>query len=627
MSNVQWDTSHCSLFILHCSFVMVIRTTLSRIFISFFVLVVCIGTVRGQQDNSKRSPERVFTDTHIDNLTSVNSSADDVAPVVSADENTLYFTSYKSGKGLLYRSSRTSSGWGAPELFVELPHKENISALSISSDGKTAVMQCCNRKDGMDKTCDIYQADISGNQLTNIHSLGAGVNSQWWDGQPSISEDGQLLFFSSDRKHGAGGIDIYMCSRDGGGNWGAPVLQSFCTSSDELSPYIASDNQTLYFASNTSGGQGGYDIYVTYRTGDNNWSSPKNLGPSVNSSANELTFSIPPHEDALYISSDRKGGAGGMDIYRIAPNPVKPKPKTIAFRGQALDAETGQALRSEPATTIEIAGSGDRLQNTGSSRSYSAMAPIGQMIRVRAGADGYQNRSVEAQAPPAFNEEGFSQDIKLIPAKAKVYGHVTNVFTKAALTGTVMLEELDANGNSIGNVKADVSPSANSSAFEFDAKLFVKYRVSADAGKDYEHYLSDFTIPLRREALIRFEKEIRMTPSNIDAVMMFFDLAKYDLKPDQLEKLPRFIQQVKENPYVKLEVLGHTDDQGSEKLNDVLSEQRAKAVQDYLMSQGVPHDQLTIVKGFGKSAPLVVGTSDDARAKNRRVEIRIVGKQ
>lgn len=606
---------------------MVIRTTLSCIFTSFLVLVICFGAAHAQQDNSIRATERGFADTHIDNLTTLNSGADDVAPVVSSDENTLYFTSYKSGKALLYRSSRTSAGWGAPELFVELPSKENISALSIASDGKTAVMQCCNRRDGMDKTCDIYQADISGNQLTNIRPLGGGVNSIWWDGQPSISDDGQMLFYSSDRKHGAGGIDIYICSKNPGGDWGAPTLMSFCTSADELSPYIASDNQTLYFASNASGGEGGYDVYVTNRTGDNSWSQPKNLGPAVNSSANELSFSVPPHEDALYISSNRKGGAGDMDIYRIAPNPAKPKPKTIAFRGQALDAETGQALRSEPQTTIEVAASGEKLSNTGSNRSYAAMAPIGQMVRVRAGADGYQDASVEAQAPIAYNEEGFSQDIKLTPAKAKIYGHVTNVFTKVALTASVTLEELDANGKTVGSAKADVNPSSNGSAFEFDAKVFVKYRINADAGKDYNQYTSDFEIPLKREALIRFDKEIRMTPSAIDAVMVFFDLAKYDLKPDQLAKLPRFIQQVKENPYVKLEVLGHTDDQGSEKLNDVLSEQRAKAMQDYLMAQGVPHDQLSIVKGFGKSAPLVVGTSDDARAKNRRVEIRIVGKQ
>ncbi len=606
---------------------MAIRSTLSRILSSCLVLVCCIGT-SSAQDQSKRAHERGFADTHADNLQNLNSKADDATPVMSADENTLYFTSYRSGKACLYRSARKSpTEWGDPELFVELPSKENISALSVASDGKTAILQCCNRKDGIDKTCDIYQAEISGNELTNIHPLGKTVNSEWWDGQPSLSQDGQLLFFASDRKKGAGGIDIYMCSKNSGGEWSTPTLLSFCTSGDELSPQIASDNQTLYFASDASGGQGGFDIYTTYRTGDNSWSVPKNLGPSVNSEANELFFSIPPHEDALYLSSDRKGGAGGMDMYRISPNPEKPRPKTIAFRGQVLDAETGQPVRSEPDVTIEVSGSGERLGNTGSNRNFATMAPIGKMIRVNAGADGYQNGTIEIQAPVAFSEEGFSEDIKLIPAKAKIFGHVSNVLSKKMIAATVTLEELDANGNASNSQKVDVNPNSNGSAFEFDAKVFVKYRISADAGADYQPYKSEFQIPLKREALIRYEKEIRMDPSAIDAVMVFFDLAKYDLKPNQLDKLPRFIQQVKDNPYVKLEVFGYTDDQGTEKLNDILSEQRAKAVQDYLMLQGVPRDQLSIVKGFGMSAPLVIGTSDDARAKNRRVEIRIVGKQ
>src|SRR5262249_54066928 len=155
-----------------------------------------------------------LSNTHIDNLTTLNSSASDATPVLSSDENTMYFTSYRSGKASLYKAVRSGSGWGAPELFVELPNKENVSAISVTNDGTKAILQCCNRADGIDKTCDIYEADISGNQLTNIHTLGTAVNSPWWDAQPSISSDGQLLFFASDRKKGAGGIDIYMCSKN-----------------------------------------------------------------------------------------------------------------------------------------------------------------------------------------------------------------------------------------------------------------------------------------------------------------------------------------------------------------------------------------------------------------------------
>jgi peptidoglycan-associated lipoprotein len=109
--------------------------------------------------------------------------------------------------------------------------------------------------------------------------------------------------------------------------------------------------------------------------------------------------------------------------------------------------------------------------------------------------------------------------------------------------------------------------------------------------------------------------------------MIFFEYDKSDLKAEQISKMDRFIKQVKENPHVRIEVLGHTDERGTEQYNEKLSERRALAVETYLLSQGVSRDQLAIVKGFGKTAPLVFGSTEEAYAKNRRAEVRIVGKQ
>jgi outer membrane protein OmpA-like peptidoglycan-associated protein len=599
-------------------------------------LSLCILLIAGilsqraaaQPDVSGRVLERGLSDTHIDNLTNLNSPADEATPFISPDEGTLYFTSYRNtGKATIYKSTRKSlTEWNDPVLFLELPGKENISSLTLTGDGKKGILSCCNRPDGIDQTCDIYECDIIGGEIRNIRSLGETVNSRWWDSQPCISDDGSLLFFTSDRKGGAGGYDIYMCSRNADGSWSSPTLLSFCTSGNELSPKISKDNQTLYFASDDiSGGAGGYDIYVVYRTGDNQWTQPKNLGASVNSRWNELFFAIPPNEDALYVASDRPGGVGSFDLYRIAPNPAKPKPKFIAFHGKTLDAETGGAVRTQPDVKITTADN-ESLDNTGNAREYQAMAPIGKIVRVNAGADGYVNGKIEVMAPSVFSEEGFSEDIKLIPAKVKIYGHVTNVFTRKPIAATVILEELDASNNVIGSQKVNADPNKGGSEFEFDAKVFSKYRIGADVA-DYEPYRSAVEIPLKREALIRVEKELRLQPSAIDAVMLFFDYDKSDLKDKERPKMDRFIEQVKENPYVRIEVNGHTDDRGSDEYNEKLSARRALTVEEYLLSRGVPRDQLAIVKGFGKSAPLEQGTTEEARAKNRRVEVRIVGKQ
>jgi OOP family OmpA-OmpF porin len=109
--------------------------------------------------------------------------------------------------------------------------------------------------------------------------------------------------------------------------------------------------------------------------------------------------------------------------------------------------------------------------------------------------------------------------------------------------------------------------------------------------------------------------------------MVNFDYAKFDLKEKEPPKMAHFIQQVKENPNVRIEVQGHTDEHGTDEYNQKLSEERANTVVDYLLAQGVARDQVAIVKGFGKSVPLVKGSTPEADAQNRRVEVRIMAKQ
>lgn len=592
---------------------------ISLTFFVFFMVFAMRAFAQGDPP-SGRALARGLADTHAENLTNLNSKSDDATPIVSNDEGTLYFTSYRSdGKEILYRSKRKSlTEWADPEIFMELPGKQKISALSVAADGRTCVMQCSNRDDGIFKTSDIYEGEIDGGQLKNIRPLGKNINSEWWDGQPSISQDGQLLFFSSDRKHGHGGADIYMCAKTGSGIWGNPVDLSFNTSGDAFCPYISADNQTLYFSTDgIDGGQGGLDIYVTYRKGDNEWSEPKNLGPSVNSKYDEMFFSIPPSEDAVYVASNRPGGAGNFDLYRIKPNPIAPKPKFIAFRGSVLDAETGQPVRTEPDVNLDVAS--EKIANTGSPRNYAAMAPIGKMIRISAGANGYVNGTIEVPAPAVFDSLGFSQDIKLVPAKARIEGHVTNVFTNKPLAATVILEE-------IGGGKVSAQTNDKTGAFSFDAKVFSKYKITAEL-KDYESYETQIEIPQKREALIVVQKEVRLTTAGIPPVMVNFDYDKSDLKDKEPPKMAHFIQQVKENPNVRIEISGHTDEHGSDEYNQKLSQRRANTVVDYLLAQGVARDQVAIVKGEGKSNPIAKGTTPEDDALNRRVEVRIMGKQ
>jgi outer membrane protein OmpA-like peptidoglycan-associated protein len=565
-------------------------------------------------------------DIRIENLKDLNSLSDDATTFVSPADGSIYFTSSRSGKQVLYVAKRLPASdakdhtahWSAPEVYAALPEMQNISSLSIAADGVTAVLGICNRPDGVMQSCDIYQGQIIDGKLDNLTSLGAPINTEWWEAQPCISQDGQLLFFASDRKGGHGGSDIYMCSKSVDGKWGAPVNLSFNTGGNEMSPFIASDNQTLYFASDhLPGGMGGFDIYVTHRQGENEWTEPKNLGPAINSKNDDLFFCVPQNEDAVYFSSDRAGGEGGYDLYRVYVQPKPPQPKYVTLTGRILDAETNQPISTAPEIAISFSNNGQALDNEATGPAYSVKVLAGSLVHISAGAQNYVSNALEIQAPSTDAQPVMTQDISLAPSHARIFGHVINSYNKAPLKATVVLEQM---AGGVPAASAETDPTTG--AYSFNVNPLISYRISTKV-PNYQPYEDKIDVPAAREKLISIEKEIRLTPEAVQGFMVFFDVNKYDIKPEDFAKFPDFIRQVKENPEVRFEIDGHTDSTGSEALNQTLSENRAKAVEDYLLNQGVPREQIAVVQGFGKSQPL----DPNNLARNRRVEVQIVGRK
>jgi len=150
-------------------------------------------------------------------------------------------------------------------------------------------------------------------------NLGPTVNSSAVDSVPSVSADGLELYFVSDRTGGYGGYDLWVATRaTTGDDWGIPANLGPTINSSQgvLGPHISRDGLSLYFASNQPGGYGGWDIYVTTRlTLSDPWDTPVNLGPPVNSSANDVGLSISADGLSLFFDSQRSGGSGGPDLW------------------------------------------------------------------------------------------------------------------------------------------------------------------------------------------------------------------------------------------------------------------------------------------------------------------------
>ena len=255
----------------------------------------------------------------------VNSPADDYAPVVTGNQRTLVFTSYRDedsrGEADVFYAQRMRQAWQqAVNLGEGINTEENDGAVSFAGDGRTAVFAADEREDGLGDT-DIYLCTIAGNAVSNVRHLPAGVNSEYWDSQPCISADGRTIYFISNRPGGVGETDIYMTRLQADGSWAPaiPLMPPINTAGSERSPYVTPDGGTLYFASDGIDGYGGLDIFMSVNDGEN-WSEPRNLGPVINSDADELFFFAPSREDKFYVASSREGGYGGLDIYEGTPN-------------------------------------------------------------------------------------------------------------------------------------------------------------------------------------------------------------------------------------------------------------------------------------------------------------------
>lgn len=303
-------------------------------------------------------PESLFETEPISAGDSVNTTLDEYWPSVTGDGLQLIFTrEVKRAAGYgrdfnrdrqedFYISRLTKDGyWGtARNAGAPLNTAGNEGAQSISSDGRSMFFTACDRNDGQGR-CDIYFSSYDGNRWSPGVNLGQPVNTTYWESQPSVSPNGRMLFFVSNRPGGMGGMDIWYSVRGNDGRWGRPVNpgKAINTAGDEFSPFIYFNGKTLYFSSNGRESFGGHDIYVTTMNRDSTWTTPENLGPPVNTPADETGLVIESSGRRAYFSSVRDKERGKDIFYLDLPQRIQPEP-VLYFRGNVIDKQSGQPI-------------------------------------------------------------------------------------------------------------------------------------------------------------------------------------------------------------------------------------------------------------------------------------------
>lgn len=495
-----------------------------------FWLQTCDFAIKSRKNISAFKP-RMLSDT-------VNCFMMQYFPVLTADEQQLFFTrrngSTQNDTEDLVVSTRDGLGkWTKPvSVSAQINSPENEGTCTVSADGRLLIFTSCQGRAGYG-SCDLFMSEKVGDEWSVPVNLGPGVNSVFWESQPSLSADGRVLYFVSERRVGLGGKDIYVSYKNNKGQWStaANLGPAINSRADDLSPFIHANGRTLFFASKGRIGFGGFDIFVSDRV-DGQWSEPQNFGAPVNNHEDQFSLFITADGTKGYYSYERDLNDNAGRIYEITiPFELQIEHRSNYVKGKISDTETDGPVKAQ----VELM-------------------------------DLKKNELVSVVSSDSLNGKYL-----MVLTKGSDYG----LFVSAP------------------------------------GYLFKSLNFNYEELKQVDPIVVD--IPLQRA-----KSGASMVLNNI-----FFDYGKFEIKPESLSELEKVSQFLTDNPKIKIEISGHTDNQGTEQSNQILSEKRAQSVSEYLVSKGVAKPRVKAI-GYGSKKPIMNNDTEQNRQVNRRIEFRIL---
>lgn len=466
---------------------------------------------------------------------------------------------------------------------VNTEHKEYFP--SMTADG--AELYFTRQLPGPDGILqeDIYVSEWQGDWMP-ARKL-PNINTPDNEGAHSISADGRHLYFTRcEFEGGYGGCDIFVAHKIGD-RWGQPQILAAPINSKmkETQPNISADGKTLFFVSDRKeGGKGHLDIWKSELQANGKWGAPVNLGNTINTPHSEQRPFFHPDGKTLYFSSAGHPGFGESDMFfsRLQEDGSWSKPKNLGFPVNSAFNEAG--------IYVSLDGS----------KGYIASDRFGERL--------------------AFDIYEF-----MIPQAAKpervvyVKGHVKDAETDKGLKAQIDFYNT-ANEKKVESVETDRENG------EFLICLPHGKNYAAKVSKPGYLYHSESFL-LKGAELRNYSLEIALKAleegKEIVLKNVFFDVDKYELLPESETELKAFAQFLKKNEKLVIEISGHTDSTGSEKHNKTLSKNRAKAVYQFLIDQGIDQNRLTY-KGYGSEQPIADNITPEGRALNRRTQFKVI---
>ncbi len=433
---------------------------------------------------------------------------------------------------------------------------------------------------------DFYSSSLINNTWNKSKGLPGNINTSLNEGAQNISQDGQLLIFTGcNLPDGLGSCDLYISYLTSEG-WSTPenLGNTVNTEGWESAPSLSPDKRDLYFASRRAEGYGGSDIFVSRRLPNGRFSEPENLGPVVNTAGDESCPFMHADNQTLYFTSNGHLGYGGDDLFLVKKGPkgTWSKPVNLGYPINTIENEGSLIVAADGKTAYYAS---DRSDSHGGLDLYT-----------------FELRS----------------DIR--PAKTLwVKGKVFDKKTTRGLPSAVELTDLTTK-EILSKVQTDETGN---------------YLITLPVGRDYAFnvnrrgylfYSENFPLS-QKDPDSTYHIDIPLQPLEVNAMIVlkniFFDTKMYEIKPESTPELDNLVQLLKENPSLKIQISGHTDNVGKTEDNLKLSDNRAQAVVKYLTSKGINPNRLSY-KGYGASQPIAPNTTEEGRSQNRRTEVKVI---
>ena len=514
----------------------------------------------------------------------VNTEYSELNPVMSPDGKVLYFgrknhpqnkfgmagTEQISGSQDIWYSESLMGAWTTARRMSESLNRDQYNTIySVSPDGQTILVKGAY-VNGQYETRGFSIAKKSATgwdvpkkmEIPKYEKLSRGKNEYGY-----LTNDGKTLLMAFSEKKNSDEDDIYASFLEKDGSWSEPMNlgDDVNTNFTETTPFLAADGKTLYFSSNREGGKGSNDIWVCKRKDETwiHWTEPTNIGEPINTDQYDAYYTISAAGDYAYFISSNNS-LGKKDIFRLKIDQPKP-------------------VETMPTTTTPMAGG---------------------------------EKKSEPQKP---------KDIKSEPV-VLVSGKVIDGKTgKVPKNAQIIYEDL-TNGKELGVATPDPITGIYKVVLPYGKNYGITTKIEGYIGTSQNIDLSKIT----GKYLEIEDKDMTVTPvasvevgTKISMNNIFFEFGKATLRPESYPELNRLSAFFKGNAKMLTEISGHTDNVGSDEINNKLSQERADVVRNYLLTQGVSAERIT-AKGYGKNKPKVANDTPENQAINRRVEFEIL---